>query len=130
SALALTHAVAHDTPGFAVEERRRLDPGFAAAVERAMAKDPEDRFASAEAMLAALLGDDRTDPPTAAPTVPVRTRVPPTERLVTPAPAPTPTTRDQPGVRSPARRRRRRMLVAVAVVLAALAVATAALVAG
>jgi serine/threonine protein kinase len=124
SPLALTHAVAHDTPRFGVEERRRLDPGFAAAVERAIAKDPADRFASADTMLAALLGDDRTDPAGAAPTAPVRTRIPPTERLV--APETTPTTRDEPD----ARRRRRRLLVAVAVVLAAVAVTTAAVVTG
>jgi len=130
SPLALTHAVAHDTPGFGVEERRRLDPGFAAAVERAMAKDPDHRFASAEAMLAALLGEGRTDPDAAAPTVPVRTGLPRTERLVAPTPASTPTTRSEPVARPDAPRRRRRLLLAVAVVLAAVAVTTAALVTG
>ena len=52
--LALARAVAHDQPTFTNEQRRELDPALTAAVERAIAKDPNARFTSAEEMVAAI----------------------------------------------------------------------------
>ena len=54
--LALARAVAHDQPTFTKEQHRDLDAALVAAVERALAKDPDARFASAEEMTAAITG--------------------------------------------------------------------------
>ena len=54
--LALARAVAHDQPTFTKEQHRDLDAALIAAVERALAKDPDARFASAEEMAAAITG--------------------------------------------------------------------------
>ena len=53
--LALARAIAQDQPTFTSEQRRDLDPALVAAVERALAKDPEARFASAEEMATAIV---------------------------------------------------------------------------
>lgn len=127
SPLALAHAVSHDVPSFDAGERARLDPVFVDAVERATAKDPAARFTSADAMRAALIDADDLSPARRA-TVPVRTSVPRTERLVAapspPQPAPeTPASGDRPG------RHRLRRLIALAVVLVAVLVTTVAVLA-
>ncbi|MDQ3980387.1 MAG: serine/threonine protein kinase [Actinomycetota bacterium] len=56
SALAVARAVADGDFVPLTAVRPDLDPQLVAAVERAMARDPEDRFASAEEMAAALSG--------------------------------------------------------------------------
>ena len=90
--LALARAVAHDQPTFTEQQRRDLDQTLIGAVERAIEKDPDARFASADEMAAAIagpvppaqtptvrgfLGDTKARTPTtetaAAPTVPVGT---------------------------------------------------------
>ena len=57
----LARAVAIDTPPPLAVLRRDVDPALAAVIERAMARDPAWRFASADEMRAALVG--RVDPP-------------------------------------------------------------------
>ena len=64
--LALARAVAHDQPTFTEQQRRGLDPTLVGAVERAIAKDPDARFASADEMVAAIAGPV---PPAQTPTV-------------------------------------------------------------
>ncbi|MEO6469588.1 MAG: protein kinase [Acidimicrobiia bacterium] len=54
--LALARAVAHDQPTFTEQHRRALDPALVGAVERAIDKDPDARFASTDEMAAALTG--------------------------------------------------------------------------
>ena len=56
SPLAVARAVADGEHVPLLAVRPDLDPGLIAAVERAMAHDPEDRFASAEEMAATLTG--------------------------------------------------------------------------
>ncbi len=129
SPLALTHAVATDLPTFGVEDRRRLDPGFVRAVERAMAKEPADRFPSTDAMLAALLDEASAGPGALPPTLPVRTGVPPTERLPTDA-RPVGTSPSPASVRPPTRRRRWLLLAAALVVVALGALTAVAVLAG
>jgi eukaryotic-like serine/threonine-protein kinase len=53
------------------------DPAIVAVIERAMQRDPAERYESAEAMAGALLGEDADDD-TATIAVPVTTPVPPT----------------------------------------------------
>lgn len=53
--LALARAIAQDRPTFTSEQRCDLDPALVAAVERALAKDAEARFASAEEMATAIV---------------------------------------------------------------------------
>lgn len=72
---------AHDIMPLA-EVRPGLDPSLVATVERAMAKDPANRFSSAEAMAAALQGDHAAGAP-GPPTVP-NAILSPTEVLATP----------------------------------------------
>ena len=64
--LALARAVAHDQPTFTEQQRRALDPALVGAVERAIDKDPDARFASADEMAAAIGGPV---PPAQTPTV-------------------------------------------------------------
>lgn len=126
SPLALARDVATKLPTFRPEDRRRLDPRFVVAVERAMAKEPADRFASADGMLAALVGADSPAPADPAPTLRARTTVPPTRRL-----PPGPTTAPASGgatrrstVERPSRRRPLRLTVVAGIVLLALGVGT------
>jgi serine/threonine protein kinase len=102
----LARAVADDTPHPLAVLRTDVDPALAAVIERAMARDPASRFASADEMRAALAG------PSGPPARPA-TRV-----LV--APLPDPTTM----VVAP-RRNRSRWLLVTAAVIAALVVAIA-----
>jgi serine/threonine-protein kinase len=112
SPLALTRAVAHDLPTFTPDDRRRLEPRFVAAVERAIAKEPADRFESVDGMVAAI-GTDRAAS-AATPTAPVRTTVPPTGRLPN-----RPTTAPASGAPRHSWRRLRTALFAVAALAAA-----------
>lgn len=84
--LALAHAVAHDQPIFTEQQRRGLDPALVGAVERAIDKDPDTRFASTDEMAAALAGPV---PPAQTPTVrgvhaDTEARTPATEIAVAP----------------------------------------------
>ncbi len=82
--LALAHAVASETPGYTSAERTHSDPRLRSVIDRALAKDPDRRFTSADEMRAALDGPGAAG---ATPTLPVRTDAPspPTERLPLPA---------------------------------------------
>ena len=136
--LALAASVAHDEPRFSESQRVELDPSIVATVERAMAKDPNARFASADAMAAALAGPSRRTVATesALPTVAAATSSAPGSkrpdpRTVGPPPSKrrpvddaTAVLHRQPVTSQPSRRRRRRSarligLVGAAIVLAA-----------
>jgi serine/threonine-protein kinase len=68
------------------------DPGIVAVIERAMRLDPADRYESAEAMAAALLGEDAggTDDTTAMIAAPVTTPLPRTDHGPKPTSEPEP----------------------------------------
>jgi serine/threonine protein kinase len=112
-AVAVAEAVVDGDHRALAERRPDLPATFIAAVERALATDPADRFADADEMLVAL-----TTPPTVPVGVTVPLRAPATETAVLPPPersAPTPV--------APVRRRRFRpalvaMLVGIVLVLA------------
>ncbi len=53
---ALAHAILHESPPPLAALRPEVPPGLAAAIERAMARDPAWRFDQAPAMRAALIG--------------------------------------------------------------------------
>jgi serine/threonine-protein kinase len=106
----LVRAIAEDTPPPLAVLRPDVDPALAAAIERAMAREPNRRFGSAEEMRAALAG--RIGPPVAA--------RPMTRVLATPLPDPTTMV-----VPPPVRRHRSRWLLVTAVVIAALVAAVA-----
>ena len=118
SPLALARAVADDEPVFTAEDRTRLDPRFVAAVRRAMAKDPVDRFESAEGMVAAITAGGPA-PEEAPATLPVRTAPAPTRRLEHAVPAATPRTVPEVGTPRPRRARRVRAAALGAVLLLA-----------
>jgi serine/threonine protein kinase len=107
----LVRAIAEETPPPLAVLRPDVDPALAAAIERAMARDPAWRFGSADEMRAALAG--RMD-------APVR---PPTRVMAVPLPDPTTMV-----VTPPARRNRSRWLVGVAVAAIALLVSVIAIV--
>jgi serine/threonine-protein kinase len=107
----LARAIAEETPPPLAVLRPDVDPALAAAIERAMARDPAWRFGSADEMRAALAG--RMD-------APVR---PPTRVMAVPLPDPTTMV-----VTPPARRNRSRWLVGVAVAAIALLVSVIAIV--
>jgi serine/threonine protein kinase len=119
------------------------DPGIAAVIERAMRRDPAERFESAATMAAALLGEgdepteraatvvsppgpDVTTGTAGSETVPIP-RMEQTARLpeVEPAPAPAPS----PPTGARRRRRPRAIMIAAGVILAVMLVATLALIA-
>jgi serine/threonine-protein kinase len=54
TAVAMAYSIRHDTPEPLASLRPDLPPSLVAAVERAMARAPEDRFSSAAALAAAL----------------------------------------------------------------------------
>ena len=103
---ALARAIAEDVPPPLALLRPDVEPGLAATIERAMARDPQWRFPSAEAMRAALSGAPQP--------IPVR---PPTRVLAAPLP---PTTM---GIAAPVPPSRNRRLLFLAAVLAAIALA-------
>ncbi len=105
--VALARAIAEDIPPPLALLRPDVEPGLVATIERAMARDPQWRFPSAEAMRAALSGAPQP--------IPVR---PPT--MVLAAPLPPPTTM---GIAAPVAPSRNRRLLFLAAVLAAIALA-------
>jgi serine/threonine protein kinase len=104
---ALVRAIAEDQPPPLALVRPDVDPGLAAVVERAMARDPRWRFADAGAMRAALSGGVAATAPR-----------PPTRVLAAPLPPPTTMV-----VAPPVRPSQTKKLLAVAAVLAAIALA-------
>src|SRR6202171_5656588 len=111
----LARAISEDRPPPLPVLRPDVDPMLASVIERAMARDPQWRFASAHAMLAALSGGSGAAPMPAPIPAPMR---PPTRVLAAPLPEPTTMV-----VAPPVRPGRRRKLVGLAAVLAAIALA-------
>jgi serine/threonine-protein kinase len=110
----LARAIAQDTPPPLGALRPDADPALVATIERAMARDPQWRFGSAQQMRAALAGHMPSLPATRPPT------------MVLANPLPDPSTM----VVAPQRRRSRsRMLLGVAAALVAAVVAVAAFIA-
>ncbi len=107
SLAALARAIAEDTPPPLALLRPDVEPGLAATVERAMAREPQWRFPNAEAMRAALSGAPQPNS--------IR---PPTRVLAAPLPPPT-----TMAVATPVPPSRTRTLLFVAAVLAAIALA-------
>jgi eukaryotic-like serine/threonine-protein kinase len=129
----LVDAVLHGAHRPLDSVRRDLDPSLVAAIERALATDPTDRFAGADSMRTALAGEDMgRGAPT---TVPV-TEVPaaPTAALPRPVPPRRIGTVEHRGASTPARRpvlsRRRRAawVMAIVAMLAVLVIVGVALV--
>jgi serine/threonine protein kinase len=110
----LARAIAEDRPIPLAVLRRDVEPGLAAVIERAMAREPQWRFGSANSMRAALAG--RIDPPVVG--------RPPTRVLASPLPAPS-TMLVPPQVR----RTRSRLLLGLAAAMVAIVIAAAALIA-
>jgi eukaryotic-like serine/threonine-protein kinase len=111
----LARAISEDRPPPLPVLRPDVDPMLASVIERAMARDPQWRFASAHAMLAALSGGSGAAPMPAPIPAPMR---PPTRVLAAPLPEPT-----TMFVAPPVRPGRRRKLIGLAAVLAAIALA-------
>ena len=107
SLAALARAIAEDTPPPLALLRPDVEPGLAATVERAMAREPQWRFPNTEVMRAALSGAPQPNS--------IR---PPTRVLAAPLPPPTTT-----AVAMPVPPSRTRTLLFVAAVLAAIALA-------
>lgn len=108
----LAHAVAHQPLAPLRQVRPDVDPALAATIERAMSRDPQWRFTSAQAMRDALAG--AAPPGTAVPPGPR----PPTRVLAQPLP---PSTMMPVGaVMAPPRRRRYAGLLTAATVVLAL----------
>jgi serine/threonine-protein kinase len=105
--VALARAIADDTPPPLSMVRPDVDPALVSVIERAMARDPQWRFPSADAMRAALFSVPQ----------PISAR-PPT--MVMPEPLPPPTTMAVAPVAAPNRNRR---ILFVAAALFALALA-------
>jgi serine/threonine-protein kinase len=104
---ALARAIAEDTPPPLTLLRPDVEPGLAATIDRAMAREPQWRFPNAEAMRAALSGAPQLNS--------VR---PPTRVLAAPLPPPT-----TMAVATPVPPSRTRKLLVLAAVLAAIALA-------
>jgi eukaryotic-like serine/threonine-protein kinase len=119
-AVAVAEAVVGGDHAGLAGRRPDLDPAFVAAIERAMATDPDDRFADADEMRAAL-----TAPATVSVGVTVPLRAPATETAVLPPPE-----RSAPASAAPRPHRRRfgPALAAAVVLVLVLAIAVALLV--
>jgi serine/threonine-protein kinase len=90
---ALARAISEDVPAPIQAHRPDAEPGLAATIERAMARDPHWRFASAESMRAALQGVPQPishRPPTRVLAEPLP---PPATMALAPIPAPSQTRR-------------------------------------
>jgi serine/threonine protein kinase len=118
---ALAHAILHETPPPLTALRPDVPPGLAAAIERAMARDPAQRFDQATAMRAALAGTYPAPLPVrpAAPVPPVPPVRPPTR--VMEAPPPALLTYTPAGARRELEDRRRKLWVAAIIALLILA---------
>lgn len=110
----LARAIAQDIPQPLSVVRPDVEPAVIAVIERAMARDPQWRFGSADEMRAALAGRVAA---------PVGSR-PPTMVLANPLPDPT-----TMAVVAPVRRSRSRMLLGLAAAAAAIVIAVAAFIA-
>lgn len=106
---ALARAIAEEQPSPLVAVRPDVDPALAACIERAMARDPQWRHPTAEAMSAALFFSLQQ-----------YSARPPTRVLAEPLPPPSTLM-----VPPPTRANRRRTLLAVAAVLATIVLAAA-----
>jgi serine/threonine protein kinase len=111
----LARAISEDRPVPLAVLRPDVEPGLAAVIERAMAREPQWRFGSANSMRAALAG--RTDPAVVG--------RPPTRVLASPLPDPSTMMVPPPRVRH----RRSRMLLGLAAALIAVVIAAAAFIA-
>jgi serine/threonine-protein kinase len=107
--------------------RPELSPGLEAVVLRALARERDQRYATADDLRAALLGAPTTDDPTIGQPVPAAPPTPPPAR---PAPARPATPPPKPRARPPARRRRRWWIPTVLVVVIASALGLAAVLFG
>ncbi len=109
----LARAIAEYRPEPLAVLRPDVEPGLAAAIERAMARGPQSQFSSANAMRAALAG--RVEPmPAPVPPAPVR---PATKVLAAPLPPPTMVPF------APVRHSRTRKMLAIGAVFAAMILA-------
>jgi len=99
---ALVRAILHESPPPLAALRPDVPPGFATTIERAMARDPAQRFNQADAMRAALARTWRA---------PIPTR-PPTRRMEAPLPA-VPTYAPAAARQEPASPRRKLWLAAI-----------------
>src|SRR5262249_22089567 len=114
---AIAYAVLDSKPVPALDLRPDADPDLVAAVERAMARNPDERFDSADAMADALSPDVSREALRASTH---ETEVlSPTDVLVIPSAAPTTAVRPAP------RRRREGLLIALVAVAAVAAIALA-----
>ncbi len=110
--LAVCHAIVTEDPAPIRERVPSVSPQLAAVVTRAMARDPSERFQTADQMLAAL--DEATEEPTV-------THLPPTARIHVPATIAMPATRaPAPGAPARPRDRGRTVIVGAAVLVAVL----------
>jgi serine/threonine-protein kinase len=119
----LARAISEERPVPLAVLRPDVEPGLGAVIERAMAREPQWRFDSANSMRAALAG--RIDPPTVGPVAPPVVGRPPTRVMTSPLPAPSTMKVPPPQVR----RSRSRLLLSLAAALAALVIAAAAVIA-
>lgn len=103
----LARAIAEDIPPPLALLRPDVEPGLAATIDRAMAREPQWRFPDAEAMRAALYGAPQPN-----------SARPPTRVLAAPLPPPT-----TMAIATPVQPSRTRKLLVLAAVLAAIALA-------
>jgi serine/threonine protein kinase len=108
---ALARAILTEAPPPLGALRPDVEPGLAAVVNRAIARDPARRFGNAHEMRAALLGSQPPNPFTAPPPRPA------TRALSEPAIPPAPTVASWAAMRGPAQKRK---LLAVGAVVAVL----------
>ncbi|BBX68037.1 serine/threonine-protein kinase [Mycolicibacterium psychrotolerans] len=123
--VALARAIIDTPPPPLRACRADVDPVLAAVIERGMARDPAQRFASSDQMRAALAGDPAAlmGGPAPAPAV---TGVRPATRVMA-TPLPPTAGYPPPPLRSPRRKGPRRYLLAAAAILTAFVVAAMAL---
>ncbi|KRE26775.1 protein kinase [Mycobacterium sp. Soil538] len=123
--VALARAIIDTPPPPLRACRADVDPVLAAVIERGMARDPAQRFASSDQMRAALAGDPAALMGGPAPAPAVTGLRPATRVMATPLP---PTAGyPPPPLRSPQRKGPRRYLLAAAAILTAFVVAAMAL---
>jgi serine/threonine protein kinase len=119
----LARAISEERPVPLAILRPDVEPGLGAAIERAMAREPQWRFNSANSMRAALAA--RVDPPAVDHVAPPVVGRPPTRVMTSPLPTPSTMMAPPPQIR----RNRSRLLLGLAAALAALVIAAAAVIA-